>query len=118
MVATIDVLPTLAEITGQAETVRVDGTSLLPLLRGKKPADWRDAWIDNYDMTYLEEDSMRMIRTEDWKLVTHSAAGHELFDMKNDPGELQNLYSRPDLEKVQRELEARLEEWTKEVGLE
>lgn len=118
MVATIDVLPTLAEMTGQADAVRTDGRSLLPILRGAKPADWRDAWIDVYDMTYLKKDFMRMIRTDDWKLVTHSTSEHELFDLKSDPEELHNLYSRPDVEKVRRDLEARLEQWTKEVGLE
>lgn len=118
MVATIDVLPTLAAITGQEDSMQVDGRSLLPLLRGNTPEEWRDAWLDNYDMTYLERDFMRMIRTDDWKLVTHSTSEHELFDLANDPGELQNLYSRPEVKSVRRDLEARLEEWMKEVGIE
>lgn len=118
IVATIDVLPTLSGIVGQPDAVRTDGRSLLPILRGETPADWRDAWLDNYDMRYLKPDHMRMIRTNHWKLVTHSTAGHELFDLKNDPEEMENLYSRPEVEKVQDELEARLERWIKEVGLE
>lgn len=118
MVATIDVLPTLAAITGQEDSLQVDGRSLLPLLRGNTPEEWRDAWLDNYDMTYLERDFMRMIRTDDWKLVTHSTSEHELFDLANDPGELQNLYSRPEVKSVRRDLEARLEEWMKEVCIE
>lgn len=118
MVATIDILPTLAEITGRGEGLEVDGRSLLPLLRSEPVPDWRDAWIDTYDMLYLEEDHMRMVRTDRWKLVTHSAAGPELFDLENDPGELRNLYSSESNAEVRAELEARLEKWKNEVGVE
>ena len=38
---------------------------------------------------------MRMLRTADWKLVRHYHANQldELYDLKNDPGETNNLYS-------------------------
>ena len=56
---------------------------------------------------------MRMIRTDDWKLVWHfdadgnalPDASHELFDLKNDPGELKNLYAGPPDAKVKQQLE-------------
>ena len=54
---------------------QVDGRSLLPLLQGEPDVAWRDAYCDTYDMIYLgdngEKPHMRMIRTDDWKLVLY-----------------------------------------------
>lgn len=92
---------------------------MLPILRSERAVDWRDAWFDTYDMTYLKEDHMRMIRTDDWKLVFHFDAagkplpdrGHELFNISSDPEELNNLYTSNDVARVRKRLEARLREW-------
>jgi choline-sulfatase len=124
MVSTIDVLPTLIEITGADTGLRFDGRSMLPLLNGQRDAAWRNAWFDTYDMLYLKEDHMRMIRTDDWKLVFHFDAagkplpqrGHELFNLKTDPQELQNLYASEDLEPLRQKLETRLRKWMAEVA--
>lgn len=122
MVSTIDVLPTLIEITAARARLQLDGKNMLPILKNNRGAPWRDAWFDTYDMTYLQEDHMRMIRTDDWKLVFHFDAagnplphrGHELFNLKTDPGELTNLYDVRDLAPVRRSLEARLRRWINE----
>ena len=94
---------------------------MLPILKSERGVKWRDEYCDTYDMTYLKEDHMRMIRTDDWKLVFHFDAaskplpdrGHELFNMSSDPGELKNLYASDDLDvaRVRESLEARLREW-------
>ena len=79
-VSTIDILPTLAEVAGipARELPPVDGKSLVPLLKGESP-DWRDAWFDTYDMIHLgnegEVPHMRMIRTDEWKLVLYQGSG-------------------------------------------
>jgi arylsulfatase A-like enzyme len=125
MVATIDVLPTLIEITGARARLQLDGRSMLPILKRERGTPWRDAWFDTYDMTYLKEDHMRMIRTDDWKLVFHFDAagkplphrGHELFNLSADPGESKNQYGNDDLGRVRRNLEARLREWIAEYNV-
>ena len=107
LVSTIDILPTLAEIAGVKATPNVDGRSLLPLLKGDPNVAWRDAYRDTYDMIYLGDDGekphMRMIRTDDWKLVLYldaegrpldGGSRHELFHLDMDPGELTNLYGK------------------------
>ncbi|MFP6763278.1 MAG: sulfatase/phosphatase domain-containing protein, partial [Planctomycetaceae bacterium] len=119
MVSTIDVLPTLIEITGTETRSQYDGTSLLPILKSERGIPWREAWFDTYDMTYLQEDHMRMIRTDDWKLVFHFDAagrplprrGHELFSLTSDPGEQKNLYDSNDFTAVKQRLETRLRQW-------
>ncbi len=128
LVSTIDILPTLMDITGaEAGTkLRLDGRSLLPLLKGHADAPWRDAWCDTYDMTYLRESHMRMIRTDQWKLVLHvdedgpRPAGkgrHELFDLRKDPEELDNLYGQASAKKERLQLEKRLQAWMRETGV-
>jgi len=126
LVSTIDVLPTLMDITGaEAEDrVQLDGSSMLPLLKGRRGVKWRDAWFDTYDMIYLKESHMRMIRTDRWKLVLHlgenerplpDGSRHELFDLGNDPKELNSLYGSQSVTKVQQKLEERLRTWMREA---
>jgi len=47
---------------------------------------------------------MRYVRTADWKLVAYVGDRYELYDLKNDPHELENLYDRPGLEPVKQRL--------------
>ena len=125
MVSTIDVLPTLMEITGSETRLQLDGRSMLPILKRQHGTPWRDAWFDTYDMTYLKEDHMRMIRTDEWKLVFHFDAagkplphrGHELFNLTADPEELKNLYTSDSLAPVRQRLEARLRKWIAEYAV-
>ncbi len=46
LVSTIDILPTLAEVAGAREgaDLKVDGRSLVPLLKQEAVADWRDVF--------------------------------------------------------------------------
>jgi len=131
LVSTIDILPTVAEAVGipAGRQPDVDGQSLLPLLKGKE-ANWRSAWFDTYDMVHLGNDGeiphMRMIRTDEWKLVLYndqsgepldSGRRHELFNLSRDPGELVDLYSQPRFRSTRDRLEKRLREWMERVDL-
>jgi len=120
-VSTIDILPTLMAVTGASagQNLTLDGRSILPLLKGETAA-WRNAYSDTYDMIYLDESHMRMLRTDRWKLVFHFDADgrpqagvkrHELFDLKNDPEELTNLYGKQSVAETQQQLEAQLRAW-------
>ena len=52
-----------------------------------------------------------MIRTLDYKLVRRTADVHELYDLRNDPQELNNVYGKEQYRTVQLELESRLLDW-------
>jgi len=128
LVSTIDVLPTLIDITGaeEREQLQLDGRSMLPLLQGQPGVKWRDAWFDTYDMIYLEQSPMRMIRTDHWKLILHLSADgrrvtngrrNELFNLENDPQELNNLYGSPSVAIVRQKLEDRLWAWMRTAGV-
>ncbi|MFC2126139.1 sulfatase [Bacteroidota bacterium] len=127
-VSTIDILPTLTEITGiTTRDLQIDGNSLLSLLQNKTDVNRRTAYFDTYDMIYNGNNGeipfMRMIRTNDWKLILYhdengqsldNGTRHELFNLKTDPGELNNLYGVVSYENIQTELENRLLQWMNE----
>jgi arylsulfatase A-like enzyme len=81
------------------------GRSLLPLARGEAAPGWRDARFGEYGDT-------RMVRRPGHKLVRRFPAGpDDLFDLRADPGERENLAGRPALAALEAELRAELDAW-------
>lgn len=122
LVVSVDLMPTFVDILKRfgcdvPDNLRFEGRSLLPLLRGEK-VDWRDAAFLLYDMHHGAIAHMRVVRTKEWKLVLHLEENgqHELYDLRNDPGEERNLYGDPSAKSVQEELTERLREWQKRVS--
>lgn len=93
-----------------------EGADLTPLLRGKRITP-HDAIYAQYDLQNDAVDSMRMVRTRDWKLVRHHFTGgaDELFNLRDDPGELKNLYGLAAYTKAQARLQKQLTEWQRSI---
>ena len=122
MVEAIDLLPTFLEALDlPAANERVEGRSLLPLLRGGDASGWRDAVVSELDYAYREArlilgrspDACRawMARTERWKYVHWQDFPPQLFDLASDPDEFEDLGRDPGLESIRREMRERLLEW-------
>jgi arylsulfatase A-like enzyme len=61
---------------------------------------------------------MTMVRTRDWKLVHFLEESFgQLFDLKQDPTEVKNLWDSPEHTSVKQELLDRLREWRIRDGL-
>jgi len=56
--------------------------------------------------------TMRMVRKGDWKLAFDMQGRGQLYHLARDPVELENLYGRPEVADVERELLADLLAWT------
>ncbi|GGK96080.1 sulfatase family protein [Mangrovihabitans endophyticus] len=99
----IDLRPTFDEITGVTPPSDVDGRSLLPLLRGESPDDWRStALIEHHGPDFDPTDPDRprkhagnpttyeALRTPDFTYVEYADGGREYYDRRTDPNEMHN----------------------------
>lgn len=99
MVMNIDYAPTFLELAGVQIPDDIQGESLVPVLKGKTPSDWRNAvyyrYYDFPDAHMVERHYG--IRTERYKLIHYyySMDQWELYDLKEDPIEVNNLIGNP-----------------------
>jgi len=113
LVANIDLAPTFAELAGAFVPDSVDGMSLLPLLNNKDAA-WRDAILIEHwpteDGVGSKIPEFYAVRTVEWKYVEYSTGETELFDLKDDPHELDNVTNSIDYTNIKAELKQKLDE--------
>lgn len=112
MVQNIDYAPTFLELAGAKVPEDIQGTSLVPLLEGKHPRNWRKS-IYYHFYEYPAEHMVKRhygVRTERYKLIHfyNDIDTWELYDLQNDPHELHNLYGQPGTEKVTKQLRREL----------
>lgn len=113
LVQNIDYTPTFLELAGLNVPGDVQGVSLVPLLKGVSPADWRKALYYHY-YEFPAEHQVRKhygVRGERYKLIHFydEADAWELFDLQADPHEMNNLYGKPGMERVTADMRAELE---------
>lgn len=112
MVQNIDYAPTFLDIAGASIPDDIQGRSLLPLLQGKHPKDWRKSLYYHY-YEYPAEHMVKRhygVRDERYKLIHfyNDIDCWELYDLQADPQELHNIYGQPGTEKVTRQLRKEL----------
>ena len=107
----IDFAPTFLDAAGLQVPADMQGRSLLPILRGKTPPDWRTSMYYRYyhDPGDHNTRSHYGVRTLTHKLIYFWKKDQwELFDLVKDPVELHNLYGQPGQDRVTAELKAEL----------
>ena len=116
----VDFAPTLLDFAGVDIPADIQGRSLKPILdnEGKVPADWRKAAYYHY-YEYPAEHSVKRhycIRTADFKLIHfyNDVDEWEMYDLKNDPNELNNVFDKPEYADKRTELMSLLKETQKQ----
>lgn len=96
MVLNIDLAPTLLDLAGLPVPESMQGESLLPYLRNPGAAG-REAFLYEYFLDFpFPVPPLQAVRTREHKLVDYdSRRRDELFDLREDPGERDNLLRRP-----------------------
>lgn len=114
LVLDTDFAPTFADLAGGNLPSFVDGRSLAPLLGGDPAtgADWRSAFLvesarDGDEQTKRPRPAFEAVRTERYIYVEYKSGERELYDLANDPYQLDNLYANADPDLIA-QLEARL----------
>jgi arylsulfatase A-like enzyme len=117
LIQNLDYAETFLDIAGAKIPADMQGASLVPLLRGQTPKDWRNSIYYHY----YEYPSVHMIprhygiRTERYKLMHFYQFGNEweLYDLQSDPDELQNLYGKKGTGKLAANLKKQLRDLQK-----
>jgi arylsulfatase A-like enzyme len=107
----VDFAPTFLDAGGIAIPAEMQGRSLLPVLRGRAPADWRNAMYYRYYHDPGDHNTAAHygIRTRTHKLIHFWKKDQwELFDLVKDPYELHNLYGERGLEALTAALKQQL----------
>ena len=95
-----------AELIASKGANGLPGRSFAPLLAGQAGGERKSVFV------FDEYGPVRMIRSQEWKLVWRYPAGaHELYDVANDPNERVNLFIQPGYADRIRTLRRELDDW-------
>jgi arylsulfatase A-like enzyme len=86
------------DLAGTTVPPDMQGRSLVPLVTGNKPADWRTSMYYRYYHDPGDHNTARHmgVRTETHKLLYYWKLDQwEMYDLVHDPLELHNLYADP-----------------------
>ncbi len=137
LTSTTDLAPTIIDLLGAPPLPGVHGESLLPVFEGRRrketvfaggghepdmcrrfaasggagvadPANGKQETYRRYPDAMART---KMARSETHKLVVRLAGGNELYDLRDDPHELNNRWDDPALASVKQDLQLRLIEW-------
>jgi arylsulfatase A-like enzyme len=106
----VDIMPTILDWLGQSVPRACDGRSLLELLHGGAPQNWRDAVFFEHDFRTVkaqkaetalglasDECNYAVVRDKCYKYVHFAALPPLLFDLAEDPHETNNLAGHPEM---------------------
>ena len=128
LVEAIDLLPTFLQSAGGEPAGHIlEGRSLVPLLHGETPEDWRDYAISEYDYAPSPisvrlgvapcDARLFMVTDKRWKFI-HAEGGFRpmLFDLENDPQEFFDLGADPDQSEAIALMYQRLGKWGRRMS--
>jgi arylsulfatase A-like enzyme len=111
MALNVDFAPTFLDAARISVPADMQGRSLLPVLRGRMPADWRTSIYYRYYHDPGDHNTRAHygVRTRTHKLIYFWKKDQwELFDLVHDPFEVHNLYGQPGQEQLTATLKAEL----------
>ena len=107
LVESIDLAATFVDMVGDVPEHILEGRTLRPFLQGKTPESWREFAVSEYDYSATSEAKVLgvhprnarlfMLVDESWKFIFADGGFRPmLFDLANDPNELNDLGDSPD----------------------
>jgi arylsulfatase A-like enzyme len=113
IVSNLDFAETFLQAAGVEVPGEMQGRSLVPLLKGETPGDWRKSFYYHY-YEYPGVHNVRRhygVVTDRYKLVHFYEPDMnywELFDRQTDPQELRSVFGQKEYAQIQKELEKEL----------
>jgi arylsulfatase A-like enzyme len=114
----VDLSPTLLSLAKIDVPVDMQGRSLAPFLGGGKPSEWRDhVYYRYYDSKGYNIPQHQAVRTDSHKLIWFPKDDrYELFDLKADASEMNNLAENPEHVETLRKMMKKLAMAKEQVG--
>ncbi|MHC4874618.1 MAG: sulfatase-like hydrolase/transferase, partial [Planctomycetota bacterium] len=113
-VSGIDILPTILDYAGIEPDDSLPGMSLKKAAEGSKYTTRSGMAVEYHSShIYTRMYPMRTWRTEEWKYTEAIGSDDELYDLKNDPNETNNLAGNPDFAEKESSLKAEFYEYLK-----
>jgi arylsulfatase A-like enzyme len=123
LVLNIDLTATIYELAGLPAPKSLHGRSLLPIVLGETPEDWRTSFLYEAPTPQLGSQPLWAVRDARWKYVeTHSdnesdEVFAELYNLQSDAIEKTNLADDPEHQATLRELAEQLIEHQRNLGV-
>ncbi len=128
LVQNLDYAPTYLTLAGIEKPEFMEGNSLIPLFSGSTPSDWREyLYYHYYDYPAVHQVRRHDgVRDNRYKLIHFYGEGHhndaaincnELYDLQNDPNEVNNLYGNPAYAEVTQRLQKRLDKFRTDLNV-
>ncbi len=143
-VSQIDLVPTILDAIGQRAPDGLQGSSLLPFLRGEQPSPpegdvvvewqgnnngfgdrthgpsivplWRDMASEEEIVRAIGDPVRTVVTPEGWKYTWSTIGEDELYHLGEDPYETRNRYRVPGHEEIVADLRARIRRWQERTG--
>ncbi len=120
LVQNIDYAPTFMEVAGLKSPKNLHGESIVSILKGKTPSNWRESIYYRY-YEYPGPHMVarhRGVRDDRYKLMHFYITDEwELFDLEEDPQEINNVYENADYQGIVKRLKKTLEQHEKNYGV-
>ncbi|MBC9868808.1 MAG: sulfatase-like hydrolase/transferase [Opitutae bacterium] len=97
----VDIYPTLVDLCDLKDAPRLDGQSLLPLIRNPALKTGRAVLTTHKFRNHS-------VRTVDWHYIRYADGSEELYNPQNDPDEFRNLAELPEFSAVKQNLSGML----------
>tara|TARA_B100001057_G_scaffold49577_1_gene44189 strand:+ start:2614 stop:4200 length:1587 start_codon:yes stop_codon:yes gene_type:complete len=117
LVYTTDLFPTICDLTGTKKSKSLDGISLVGTFKNRKSTE-------RTSLIFAYKNSQRAIRKGKFKLIEYLVKGQktgQLFNLKSDPWEIENLYEVQEFDskkiELQNELQKQLTKYNDQVVL-
>lgn len=121
LVSNLDFAQTFLDISQTPAPSSMQGLSLLPVMRGEKPKNWRQGLY----YAYYEYPGVHSVKKHEgafdgrFKLIHYYEADEwEFFDLQNDPQEMNNVYSAPEMQNQVERMKGQLKGLKNEYGVE
>jgi arylsulfatase A-like enzyme len=110
MALNIDVTATIVDLAGIDVPASYHGKSLVPIVRGDEKTLSRDAVLIEHLWEFPDIPPSEGVRTDEWKYMRYvdDPSIEELYNLREDPQETNNLAFNPDHEETLAELRAKL----------